>query len=131
MLKLNLQKLVEKWHMSKRQSVSAVLNAEPQLDWFWTFFPFFWNFITRHLQKKNEACKIIWTPTTKEPKFLMLWPQLVRSISNCVIVKIENHCTKKIRLGYLLSAFWIFTSLSGVSLSVCFQEIVTSWKKHS
>ena len=32
MLQLNLQKLVEKSHMLERQSVSAVPNAEPQLD---------------------------------------------------------------------------------------------------
>ena len=41
MLQLNLHKLVEKLHMSECQPVSAVLNAEPKLDWFWTFCHFF------------------------------------------------------------------------------------------
>ena len=55
--------------MSKCQSVSAVPNAEQQLDWFWTFFPFFFcKFLTRHIKKRMTTCKISLTPTTKEPK---------------------------------------------------------------
>ena len=67
MLQLNLQKPGEKSHMSERQSVSAVPNAEPQLDWFWTFFPCYCNCLTRHI-KRMTTCQIILIPTTKEPK---------------------------------------------------------------
>ena len=62
MLPLNLQKLVEQSHMSERQSVSAVPSTEPQLDWFWKFFPFFLH------KKRMTKWKSIFTPTTKEPK---------------------------------------------------------------
>ena len=64
----NLKKSVKKSHMLERQSVSAVPNAEPQLDWFWTFFPFFCKFLTRHIKKRMTKCESILTPTTKEPK---------------------------------------------------------------
>ena len=82
MLQLNLQKSVEKSHMSERQSVSAVPNAEPQLDWFWTFFSFFCKFLTRHIKKEWQNVKVFWPPQLKNLKFVMLWPQLQRSISN-------------------------------------------------
>ena len=69
MLQLSLQKLVEKSHMSERQSVSAVLNAEPQLDWFLDIFTIsLVSFLQGTYKKRIKSCKIILTPTTKVPK---------------------------------------------------------------
>ena len=65
MLHFNLQRSVEKSHMSESQSVSA----EPQLDWFWTFFPFFFvSFLQGTSKKIMTTGKIILTPTKKEQK---------------------------------------------------------------
>ena len=66
MVQLNLQKLVNKSHMSELQFVSAVRNTESQLV-FRNFFPFFCNFFTRHIIEMT-TCKTILTLTTKEPK---------------------------------------------------------------
>ena len=69
--------------MSELLSFSAVPNAEPQLDWFWTFFHFFFEFLTRHIKKRKATCTIILTPTTKEPKkfhaihFVYSYPNLL------------------------------------------------------
>ena len=54
--------------MTKRQSVSAVPNAEPQLDRFWIFFQFSLQVSYKAHNKRKSTCKIILTPTTKEPK---------------------------------------------------------------
>ena len=54
--------------MSERLSGSAVPNAEPQLDWFWTFFPCFLYVSYKAHKKRMTTWKIILTPTTKEPK---------------------------------------------------------------
>ena len=84
MLPLNLQKSVEKLHMSKHQSVSAIPNAESQLDWFWIFFPlFFCKFLTTHIQKIMTTCKIILTPTTKETKICNT-QATTSGFSNCI-----------------------------------------------
>ena len=75
MLQLNLQKLVKKSHMLERQSVSAVPLH---------FFHFFCK-CKVHTKKEWQNVKIFWPPQLKNLKFVMLWPQLLRSISNCVI----------------------------------------------
>ena len=86
MLQLNPQKLVKKSRMSELQSVSAVPNAEPQLDLFWTFFPiFFVSCLQGTSEKRMTTCKLFSLPQLKNLKFVMLWPQLLRSISNCVV----------------------------------------------
>ena len=69
MLQPNIQKLFEKLHMSKHQSVSAVHKAKPQLDWYWTFFHFlFVTLLQGTLKKRMTISTITLTPTTKEPK---------------------------------------------------------------
>ena len=69
MLQLNLQKSVKKLHMSERQSVSAVLNAELKKPiWKKISCIFFVSFLKGTSQKRMTTCKIILTPTTKEPK---------------------------------------------------------------
>ena len=114
MLQLNLQKSVEKSHMSECQSVSAVPNAEPQLDWFWTFFPFFVSFLQGTSKKDWQHVKVFWSPQLKNLKFVMLWPQLLRSISNCVIRDFSSHqcqpnqiyCTAGEALFTLCAGLW-------------------------
>ena len=70
--------------LSVSLSVQYLIQSHNWID-FGHFFHFFCKFLTRYIKKIMTTCKIIFTPTNKEQKFLMLWPQLLRSISNCVI----------------------------------------------
>ena len=51
------------------------------------FFHFFCKFLKRHIKKELPHVKLFWPPQLKNLKFVMLWPQLLRSISNCVVFK--------------------------------------------
>ena len=127
MLHFNLQKSVEKLHMSESQSVSAVLNAEPQLDWFWTFFHFlFVSFLEGTTKKIMTTCKIILTPTNgwfhvKSPR--KTWPIFfgfltwkVKSISY-----FSNKNTFLDIFWWILTIFWFFKEISNfVKLDVVF-----------
>ena len=54
--------------MSESQLVSAVLNAEPPLDYFGKISIFFVSFLQGTSKKIMKTCKIILTPTNKEQK---------------------------------------------------------------
>ena len=48
-------------------SVQYLMQSHNWID-FGHFFHFFCKFLTRHIKKRMTTCKIILTPTTKEPK---------------------------------------------------------------
>ena len=73
MLQLNLYEWVEKSHMSERQSVSAVPNAEPQLDLFWKFIQFFlYVSYKAHTKNKDKLSNKFVPQQLKNLKFAML-----------------------------------------------------------
>ena len=65
------------------QSVQYLTQSHNWIDF--GHFPFFCRFHTRHIKKEWQTLKLFWPPQLKNLKFVMLWPQLLRSISNCVI----------------------------------------------
>ena len=65
-------------------SVQYLMQSHNWID-FGHFFPhFFCKLLTRHITKKNDNwqhVKLFWPPQLKNLKYVMLWPQLLRSIS--------------------------------------------------
>ena len=49
------------------------------------FFHFFFKFLTKHIKKEWQNVKVFWPPQLKNLNFVMLWPLLQCSISNCVL----------------------------------------------
>ena len=64
-------------------SVQCLMQSHKWID-FGHFFHIFCKFLTRNIKKMTNS-KVFWSPQLKNLKFVMPWPQLQRSISNCVM----------------------------------------------